>query len=113
MVYFGGWPSVRDVPKALTGLPINIREANGTIISSAGTGFVDSDPIGLWKRAGPSTSRSAQDQYLRARHSRLRQLRYRGTVVQAGFERLQDQRRLVRPGQWHGQPEAHPRRAAR
>jgi hypothetical protein len=54
MVDFGGWSSVRDVPKALTGLPINIREANGTIISSAGTGFVDSDPIGLWKRAGPS-----------------------------------------------------------
>ncbi len=52
MVDFGGWFSVRDFPQALTGLTINIREANGTIISSASTSFVASDSIGLWKRAG-------------------------------------------------------------
>lgn len=52
MVDFGGWFSVRDFPQALAGLTINIRDAGGTIISSASTSFVASDPIGLWKRAG-------------------------------------------------------------
>jgi hypothetical protein len=52
MVDFGGWFSVRDFSQALTGLTIRIREANGTVISSASTSFVATDPIGLWKRAG-------------------------------------------------------------
>jgi len=52
MVDFSGWFSVRDFPQALTGLTINIRDAAGTLVSSASTSFVASDPIGLWKQAG-------------------------------------------------------------
>jgi hypothetical protein len=50
MVDLSGWFSVRDNPQALSGLTINIRNAGGTIIGTASTSFLASDPIGLWKQ---------------------------------------------------------------
>ena len=49
MIDFSGYFSVRDNQQALSGLTINIRNAGGTIIATATTSFLASDPIGLWK----------------------------------------------------------------
>ena len=50
MLDFSGWFSVRDNQQALSGLTINIRNSGGTIIATASTSFLASDPIGLWKQ---------------------------------------------------------------
>ena len=50
MLDFSGWFSVRDNQQALAGLTINIRDAGGTVIATATTSFLASDPIGLWKQ---------------------------------------------------------------
>lgn len=51
MLDFSGWFSVRDNQQALSGLIINIRNSGGTVIATANTSFLASDPIGLWKQA--------------------------------------------------------------
>ncbi len=51
MVDLSAWFSVRDTPQALTGLTINIRNSGGTVVATASTSFLASDPIGLWKKA--------------------------------------------------------------
>lgn len=50
MLDFSGWFSVRDNQQALSGLTINLRNSSGTIIATASTSFLASDPIGLWKK---------------------------------------------------------------
>lgn len=50
MLDFSGWFSVRDNQQALAGLTINIRDSGGTVIATATTSFLASDPIGLWKQ---------------------------------------------------------------
>lgn len=50
MLDFSGWFSVRDNQQALSGLTINIRDSGGTVIATASTSFLASDPIGLWKQ---------------------------------------------------------------
>lgn len=50
MLDFSGWFSVRDNQQALSGLTINIRNSGGTIIATASTSFLATDPIGLWKQ---------------------------------------------------------------
>ena len=50
MLDFSGWFSVRDNQQALSGLTINIRNSSGTVIATATTSFLATDPIGLWKR---------------------------------------------------------------
>jgi len=50
MLDFSGWFSVRDNQQALSGLTINIRNSGGTVIATASTSFLASDPIGLWKQ---------------------------------------------------------------
>jgi hypothetical protein len=52
MLDFSGYFSVRDNQQALSGLTLNIRNAGGTIVATASTSFVATDPIGLWKLAG-------------------------------------------------------------
>lgn len=62
MLDFSGWFSVRDNQQALTGLIINIRNASGTVIATASTSFLASDPIGLWKQvAGANVPVTAGD----------------------------------------------------
>jgi hypothetical protein len=51
MLDFSGYFSVRDSQQALSGLTINIRDSGGTIVATASTSFVATDPIGLWKQA--------------------------------------------------------------
>jgi hypothetical protein len=51
MVDLSGWFSVRDLPQALAGATINIRNAGGTLVGTATTSFATTDPIGLWKQA--------------------------------------------------------------
>lgn len=48
---FSAWFSVRDSPRALTGLTINIRNLSNVVVATASTSFLASDPIGLWKQA--------------------------------------------------------------
>ncbi|MGZ8901681.1 MAG: hypothetical protein ACXW3Z_16440 [Limisphaerales bacterium] len=52
MVDLSGWFSVRDNQQALSGLTINLRDSAGSIVATASTSFLSSDPIGLWKRVG-------------------------------------------------------------
>jgi len=54
MVDFSGWFSVRDNQQALSGLTINIRDPGGTIVGTASTSFLATDPIGLWKQVSGS-----------------------------------------------------------
>ena len=54
MLNFSGWFSIRDNQQALSGMSINIRNAGGTIIATASTSFLASDPIGLWKQVSGS-----------------------------------------------------------
>jgi hypothetical protein len=54
MIDFSGWFSVRDNQQALSGLTINIRNSSNTIIRTASTSFLASDPIGLWKQISVS-----------------------------------------------------------
>ena len=51
MLDFSGWFSVRDNQQALSGLTLNILNSAGTVIATASTSFLASDPIGLWKQA--------------------------------------------------------------
>ena len=50
MLDFSGWFSVRDSQQALSGLTINVRNSGGTVIATATTSFLATDPIGLWKQ---------------------------------------------------------------
>lgn len=54
IVDFSAWFSVRDAARALTGLTVNIRNSANTVVASASTSFLASDPIGLWKQASAS-----------------------------------------------------------
>jgi hypothetical protein len=54
MLDFSGWFSIRDNQRALSGMTINILNASGTIIATASTSFLASDPIGLWKQVSGS-----------------------------------------------------------
>ena len=51
MIDISGWFSVRDYAQALTGLNINIRRTDGTLVATTTTSFAATDPIGLWKQA--------------------------------------------------------------
>ncbi len=51
MIDLSGWFSVRDNQQALSGLTINVRNSSNTIVATASTSFLASDPIGLWKQA--------------------------------------------------------------
>ena len=51
MLDFSGWFSVRDNQQAASGLTINILNSSGSIIATASTSFLASEPIGLWKQA--------------------------------------------------------------
>lgn len=64
MVDFSGWFSVRDNPQALSGLTINIRDPGGTIVATASTSFLVSDPIGLWKQVSGTNIPVAAGTYI-------------------------------------------------
>jgi hypothetical protein len=51
IVDFSAWFSVRDNQQALTGLIINVRNSSDTVVATASTSFLATDPIGLWKQA--------------------------------------------------------------
>lgn len=54
MVDLSGWYAVREGPRAITGLVINVRNSNNVIVASASTSFSTADPMGLWKVASAS-----------------------------------------------------------
>jgi hypothetical protein len=64
MLDFSGWFSVRDNQQALSGLTINLRNSGGTVIASASTSFLASDPIGLWKQASGANVPVAAGTYI-------------------------------------------------
>jgi uncharacterized repeat protein (TIGR01451 family) len=64
MLDFSGWFSVRDNQQALSGLTINIRNSGGTVIATASTSFVATDPIGLWKQASGANVPVAAGTYI-------------------------------------------------
>lgn len=51
MVDISGWFSVRDNQQALSGLTVRVRNSSNTIVATASTSFVATDPIGLWRQA--------------------------------------------------------------
>ena len=63
MLDFSGWFSVRDNQQALSGMTINIRNSSGTVIGSASTTFLATDPIGLWKQVAASNVPVAAGSY--------------------------------------------------
>lgn len=64
MLDFSGWFSVRDNQQALSGLIINIRNSSGTVIATASTSFLASDPIGLWKQVSGANVPVAAGTYI-------------------------------------------------
>jgi hypothetical protein len=64
MVDFSGWFSVRDNQQALSGLTINIRDSGGTIVGTASTSFLATDPIGLWKQVSGANVPVAAGTYI-------------------------------------------------
>jgi hypothetical protein len=64
MIDFSGWFSVREGPRALTGLNINIRNSSNVVVATANTSFVASNPLGLWKQASASNVPLAAGSYI-------------------------------------------------